>query len=144
MGKFSEIYKMLKKEDSQKIYLFKMGIFYNFMNEDASQINKLLGLQITPFGDDIKCGFPANNLNKYIMLLDNHNVNYKIIDNDVDAKNKKDYLHDIACINVIKEIEKINLNNITPIQAYEKLYEFQNKISCNKSCNSISITSVDN
>ena len=40
MSKLFDVYKRLKKEDSETLYLFKSGIFYIFLDEDAKTINK--------------------------------------------------------------------------------------------------------
>ena len=59
-------YEKLKKENADKIYLFKSGIFYIAVNEDALSLNELFGFSLTDFGTNIKVGFPNNSLNKYI------------------------------------------------------------------------------
>ena len=35
MSKLMKQYNELKKQDSSSIYLFRVGIFYNILNEDA-------------------------------------------------------------------------------------------------------------
>ncbi|MCF0125487.1 MAG: hypothetical protein HUJ68_07005, partial [Clostridia bacterium] len=82
MSKLLNQYKELKKQDASSIYLFRIGIFYNILNEDAKIINEKLGLKITDMGPSIfKCGFPISQLDKYIILLKNLKIKYKIIDN---------------------------------------------------------------
>ena len=46
-------YNELKKEDASSIYLFRVGIFYNIINEDAKIINEKLGLKLTDLGPNI-------------------------------------------------------------------------------------------
>ena len=61
MSKLMKQYNELKKEDASSIYLFRVGIFYNIINEDAKIINEKLGLKLTDFGHNIsKCGFPIS------------------------------------------------------------------------------------
>ena len=70
MSKLMKQYNELKKEDASSIYLFRVGIFYNIINEDAKIINEKLGLKLTDLGPNIsKCGFPISQLDKYIILL---------------------------------------------------------------------------
>ena len=37
----------LKKQDASSIYIFRVGIFYNILNEDAKLLNEKLGLKLT-------------------------------------------------------------------------------------------------
>ena len=46
MSKLFDIYKNLKQEDSKTLFLFKSGIFYIFLDEDAKIINNLLDLNL--------------------------------------------------------------------------------------------------
>ena len=77
MSKLFDVYKRLKKEDSETLYLFKSGIFYIFLDEDAKTINKFYNLKLTYLNAEIvKCGFPLNSLQKYLYLF--NNFPYKI------------------------------------------------------------------
>lgn len=63
MSKLLNQYNELKKNDASSVYLFRVGIFYNILNEDAKLINEKLGLKITDLGASIfKCGFPVSQL----------------------------------------------------------------------------------
>ena len=44
MSKLLKQYNELKNKDSKKIYIFKVGIFYNILNEDA-KLFKISNLQ---------------------------------------------------------------------------------------------------
>ena len=58
MSKLQKQYDALKRKDSKKIYLFKVGIFYNILNEDARIVSNSIGLKLTDLGPNlIKCGF---------------------------------------------------------------------------------------
>ncbi len=74
-GKMSKIlkqYKELKEKDASSIYIFRIGIFYNILNEDAKILNEKLSLKITSLSPEIiKCGFPISSLEKYTKKLDN-------------------------------------------------------------------------
>ena len=41
MSKLLKKYEELKKQDSNTIYLFHVGIFYNILNEDAKIVNSI-------------------------------------------------------------------------------------------------------
>ena len=70
MSKLLIQYNQLKKEDSSYIYLFRVGIFYNILNDDAKFINKNLGLKITTLSSDIiKCGLHIFSIVEKCMLL---------------------------------------------------------------------------
>ena len=104
MSKLLNQYKDLKKQDASSIYLFRVGIFYNILNEDAKIINEKLGLKITDMGPSIfKCGFPISQLDKYIILLKNLKIKYKIIDN-LPNSNINTYMNNIE---IKKKLNKI-------------------------------------
>ena len=47
MSKLLNLYTNFKKQNSNTMYLFKIGLFYNFLNDDAQKISNLLHLKIT-------------------------------------------------------------------------------------------------
>lgn len=73
MSKLYSKYKVLKqnsKDSSNKLYLFKSGIFLLFLDDDAKIASSLLSLKLGKLNDDIlKCGFPTTSLQKYSNLL---------------------------------------------------------------------------
>lgn len=82
MSKLYSKYLSLKKEtNSSKIYLFKSGIFYLFIDEDAKMMSPLLQLKLTNLNPTVlKCGFPVNSLEKYMPLLEQTGKTIEIID----------------------------------------------------------------
>ena len=81
MSKLFTMYQNLKSENSSDLYLFKSGMFYIFLDDDARKINELLGLKLTNLNSSVqKCGFPQNSLNKYLKLLNYLPYSIKIID----------------------------------------------------------------
>ena len=128
MSKLLKQYEELKKQDSNTIYLFRVGIFYNILNEDAKIINEKLGLKITDLGPQIfKCGFPISQIEKYSSLLKKNNLKYKIIDNS-QIKNTNDYLNNIEIKKILKSIIEIDFNNITFQQSFNLLLNIQKKL----------------
>ena len=74
MGKQLDIYKRFKANNPDKYYLFKGGIFYYFLAEDAEYFNNKCGFKLTAFGDSVKCGFPVSALEKYLYLFKEENM----------------------------------------------------------------------
>lgn len=117
MSKLYDEYLRKKKGDSNKYYLFKSGMFYIFIDQDAKEISKITLLKLTNLNKDIvKCGFPENSLNKYINIFNNLGIDIEIVnlDKDIDINDK-----------IIKKIKNININNITPVKAMNILYEMK-------------------
>ena len=66
MSKLYNIYQDLKKEDKEKIYIFKAGAFFILLDDDAKLISEKLNLKLTKLNDSlVKCGFPINSIEKY-------------------------------------------------------------------------------
>ena len=65
---------------SKLIYLFRIGVFYLFFNNDAIKFSKLLNLQIVKYGNNaIDCGFPVSAIEKYSKLINNSGYNFRIV-----------------------------------------------------------------
>ncbi len=128
MSKLMKQYNELKKEDASSIYLFRVGIFYNILNEDAKLINEKLGLKITDLGPSIfKCGFPVSQLDKYIILLNNLKIKYKVIDN-LPNSNINDYMKNIEIKKILNKITDLDMNNTTFQQSFNILLDIKNKL----------------
>ena len=56
----------LKKNNDKLLYLFEVGNFFIFIDEDARKISNIINLKLTSFGNNVKCGFPINSLDKYV------------------------------------------------------------------------------
>ena len=129
MSKLMKQYNELKKEDASSIYLFRVGIFYNIINEDAKIINEKLGLKLTDLGPNIsKFGFPISQLDKYIILLNKMKIKYKIIDNLPNNSNINDYMKNIEIKKILNKITTTDMDNITFHQAFDILLDIQTKL----------------
>ena len=129
MSKLLKQYEELKKYDASSIYLFRVGIFYNILNEDAKLINEKLGLKITDLGPSIfKCGFPVSQLDKYIILLNEMKIKYKVINKLPNDSNINDYLKNVEIKKILNKIVDMDLNNTTFQQAFNTLLDIQNKL----------------
>lgn len=123
MSKLLNQYNELKKEDASSIYVFRVGIFYNIFNEDATILNEKLGLKLTSISSEIiKCGFPISSLEKYTKKMDNLQLKYKIINNTPNEINPNSYY------NVIKQIQSLDVSNITGVDALNILSKFKKEV----------------
>ena len=120
MSRLYKRYKNLKnKEDI--IYLFKVGMFYVILDDDAKILSKLLNLKLIPLNSEVnKCGFPINSLEKYEKILKENKVKYKIIEDYEENKDLNKF---------INKIKKYDINNITGIKALELIYELKEIIN---------------
>lgn len=123
MSKLQKRYEELKKKDVEKIYIFKVGIFYNILNEDAKIVSDSIGLKITDLGPNIvKCGFPIAKLDKYTNLLKSKNLPFEIV-SDIASPNQN-----TSYDSIIKKIQNVDLNNTTYKGAFDILYNIQQKL----------------
>lgn len=105
MSKLYEKYLKKKLIDKNKIYLFRNGVFYTSLCEDAKFLSERFGFKLTSLNPDVlKCGFPVASIPKYEDMLKLDNISYEIV-NDSD----KDL--------IIKMLEKVNIDNCTPVEA---------------------------
>jgi len=124
MSKLQKQYEELKKKDKNKVYLFKVGIFYNILNEDAKVVSEAIGLKLTDLGPNlIKCGFPVSNLEKYTNLLKSKKLKFEVINTLTSSNNQTP-----SCTNIIRQIQGIDLNNTTCKEAFDILYNIQQKL----------------
>ena len=111
-----------KKEDNHKYYLFKSGMFYIFLDEDAKDISKVTVLKLINLNKDIvKCGFPENSLDKYLDVFKNLGFDVEIVneynvDNNISNK-------------IIKRIVNLDINALTPVKALNVLSEFKGMLN---------------
>lgn len=129
MSKLLNQYESLKKIDPSYIYIFRVGIFYNILNEDAKILNEKLNLKITNLSPEIfKCGFPVSTLDKYKKILNEKGIQYKIIDNLPNNMNTIDYMNNVEIKQIINRIKNLDMNNTTFQQAFNILLDIQNKL----------------
>ena len=53
MSKLYNKYLELKSKDDTYLYLFKSGMFYIFLDEDAKIVSEKLNLKLTNFNDSV-------------------------------------------------------------------------------------------
>lgn len=120
MSKLYNRYKTLKnKEDI--VYIFKVGMFYVILDDDAKILSKLLNLKLIPLNSEVnKCGFPVNSLKKYEKILKENKIKYKIIEDYEENKDLNQFLN---------KIKKYDIDNMTGIKALELIYELKEIIN---------------
>lgn len=120
MSKLYNRYKTLKnKEDI--VYIFKVGMFYVILDDDAKILSKLLNLKLIPLNSEVnKCGFPINSLKKYEKILKDNKIKYKIIEDYEENKDLNQFLN---------KIKKYDIDNMIGIKALELIYELKEIIN---------------
>ncbi|MGN1269592.1 MAG: hypothetical protein ACI4UU_01815 [Clostridia bacterium] len=133
MSKIYKKYQELKSSSNYKpntFYLFKVGLFFIFIDNDAKVMSNYLNLKLGNLNETIvKCGFPINSLQKYLNLLKDTPYNIEIVSLENDGSlTSNDYIHneDLKCI--VDKILKTNINDLSISQAYEFLYTIQQKL----------------
>ena len=115
MSKLYEEYLKLKKDNNDVIYLFKSGIFYIALENDARTLNEKLGFKLTNLNENVvKCGFPQQKLDTYINIIKNLEFNVEIIDSKYEKiGNYSDYLNNNKLKDVITRILNTDMDNIS-------------------------------
>ena len=95
MSKLYVEYLKLKSENTDKLYLFKSGIFYIAIEDDAKKLSELFNFKLTNLNNTVmKCGFPQKRLEFYIDKLNSLNILFEIVDlNYSKVDNYSDYLN---------------------------------------------------
>ena len=139
MSKLYDKFLKLKSENSEIIYLFKSGIFYIALNEDAKLLSDKFGFKITNLNETVtKCGFPNTRLEFYLNLLKNNNIQFKVIDSEYGKVEKiSEYLNDEKVKSVIQDIISIDFDAISFKDAYNKLQNISNILKTIKQNNEI-------
>ena len=107
MSKIYDKYLSLKEKNETTIYLFECGNFYIALDSDAILLNEMFDFRLTKFSNFCdKCGFPKNSLEKYINMFEEKNIKYRLINNDINDKNKLDKIY-----NMLKKINIEILSN---------------------------------
>lgn len=121
MSKLYQKYMSLKMLDSNKLYLFKSGIFYIFIDEDAKIMSPILNLKLTNLNSVIvKCGFPTSQIDKYSRLIKLSGHSFKIIDlstNTVYLTSQYNIHNNIE--DLLKKIANTDSNSLSISSAFE-------------------------
>lgn len=124
--KLYDIYKKLKNENNETIYLFKSGVFYICLDNDAKILSKIYNLKLTNLNVNIvKCGFPCSSFDKYYKLFVNDNINFKIVENNT-IFDGADYLQNKTLLSLLEKINQVSVDNLSVSEAYRFIEEIQN------------------
>lgn len=123
MSKLYSKYSELKNNNSDSLYLFKSGIFFIALQDDAKLLSEELKLRLTNLSEDIvKCGFPVSREEHYLRLLQAKEINFQIIDNTYGVvQNYSDYMNNDKLKAVVQKVLDVDFNEITFKEAYEIL-----------------------
>lgn len=130
MSKLYKNYVSLKIQDCSKYYLFKCGLFFIFLDEDAQTMSSVLGLKLTNLTPTVKkCGFPCNSLEKYLNLLANTSYNIHIVSNDdlFISLPADSYVTNNKFESILNNFLKLNIDDLSISEAFDLLYELQEK-----------------
>ena len=129
MSKLYEKFLEVKKRNPDKIYLFKSGIFYIALNEDAEKMSNIFDFKITNLNDEVtKCGFPEKKLEHYSDLLRQNHVDFEVVDLKYSKiENYSDYLNNIKFKNIINTLLELDLDNISFKESYNILEKLCNE-----------------
>lgn len=127
MSKIYSLYQHFKSEDSKIIYLFKSGIFYIAISEDATYLSNKFGFKLTKLNDTIlKCGFPISSLDKYSNLFATNNINFRIINmTNYNYNNHSKNNNEIK--NLIDELSIIDTESLSISEIYRYLEKIKQK-----------------
>jgi MutS domain I protein len=120
MSKLYSKYLEQKALNPNELYLFKSGIFYMALNEDANRLSDALSLKVTNITDKLyKCCFPVSKSDYYFKTLESLNINYKIIDPSQNVVlNYAEYKDNERFNGIITNLLKLDLNKTSFQDAY--------------------------
>lgn len=126
MSKLYNQYKELKKEKENTILLFKSGIFYIALAEDALVLSEKLHLKLTYFNDEVsKCGFPVSRFSYYSHLLNELSIDYIILESSTIPLAPYDSINQVELNSVITYILSLNFDSISFRESFDILQRIQ-------------------
>lgn len=134
MSKIYDRYLELKsdpKHQTNTLYLFKVGLFFIFVDDDAKIVSNLLNLKLGSLNETVvKCGFPCNSLQKYLSLFKSTPYKIEIVSiNSHEAPiASTSYLNNKQLEIIVDEILNVKIDDLSISQAYDFLYKMQNEL----------------
>ena len=113
-----EKYYKYKLDHRNYLILIKIGSFYECFDKDAFIINKLFNYKLKRINNNFKLGFPIKTIDKIILKLNEENINYLIIDEEIEKKEFKNNNY----INYNFNMEEIFYNTLR----VEKIIDYLN------------------
>ena len=130
MSKLYARYSDLKKKEPDFVYLFKVGISYIALEDDAVKLSECLKLNLGKLNEHVaKAGFPVSKLDHYIRLLQLLNIPFKIADDTYGVvDNYGDYLNNEQLKETVEQVLDLDFNNITFKESFEILFGIQKSL----------------
>ena len=129
MSKLVETYSKLKEDNPNTILLFKQGIFFIVLTDDAQKLSNSFGFKLTYLNSEtLKCGFPCSNIDKYLNKFNNMNLEIRIIDSNTLYK-PNEYSINNNIKKIIEKIKKINVDTLSISESYEFIEELQKEVN---------------
>lgn len=129
MSKLHSIYLSKKNENKNDILLFKSGIFYLALDDDAVFLSNTFGFKLTNLNNKIqKCGFPSNSLEKYLKIFKACNLSINIIDLEKNTNyTLKEFEINNSALEILDLLKKVNIDNLSVSEAYEFIENLKQK-----------------
>ena len=120
MSKLYNEYLKLKEHSLTDVILFKSGIFYIFLADDAKKVSPLLNLKLGYLNDSVvKCSFPINSLSQYLKKFELLGLNVCITDSIKEQpRPSNEYILNNDVRNFIVDLSTIDSNNLSIREAY--------------------------
>ncbi len=129
MSKLYNNYLALKKQDEQTIYLFKSGVFFIALDNDARTLSNTFNFKLGKLTDEIvKCGFPCASFYKYYTLFEEHNLKIKIIETETNTLfSINEYKQNCKITELLNLINSVDINTLSISKAYELIEKLKSR-----------------
>jgi len=131
LSKLYNTYLALKKQDIKTVCLFKIGIFFIALEDDARKLSSTFNFKLGNLNNDVvKCGFPCNSFYKYYPMFQSYNIEIKIIEsenNTLYTVNEYKQKQDVS--ELLYFISSIDVDNLSVSNAYKLIEELKNKVT---------------
>ena len=133
MSKLYNIYLQEKVKNKDLILLFKSGIFYIALDEDATMLSNLFYLKLTDLNSSVKkCGFPCSSIDKYLTLFKYSNLYIKIIDsNTTTSYSINQFSQNQIITTLIEKIKNVDTNYLSISDSYTFIEDLKEIIKSN-------------
>lgn len=130
MSKLYLKYMELKKANPEPVYLFKVGIFYIALAEDATKLSENLKLNIGKLNEEvIKVGFPVSSRERYIRLLETLSIPFQFVDSTYGViENYSDYANNEKLKAIVANVLSLDFDNLTFKDSFEILCDMQKQL----------------
>lgn len=130
MSKLYSKYIQLKNKNSNNVYLFKSGIFYIALEEDAIKLSESLKLNLTNLNENVvKVGFPVSSRERYVKFLNALSIPFQFVDETYGViENYSDYSNNEDLKSIVNKILDIDFDNISFKESFETLFDIQKRL----------------